>query len=58
MTIKPKFYTYEYNPKKVIKVTNAFKQKLYLSNGIYPCDIYVDSEGVLVMLFEKSALSK
>ena len=56
MTIKPKFNTYNYNPKKVIKVINPFKQKLYISNGIYPCDIYVDSEERLVMLFEKSAL--
>ena len=57
MTIKPNFYTHDYDPKKVIKVVNQSKQKLYISFGLYPCDIYVDFDGQLVMLFEKSTLS-
>jgi hypothetical protein len=57
MTIKPNFQTYEYDPKKVIKVKNPMKQKLYIAFGLFPCDIYVDSNGDLIMLFEKSVLS-
>ena len=57
MTIKPNFYTHDYDPKKVIKVVNQSKQKLYISFGLYPCDIYVNLDGQLVMLFEKSTLS-
>ncbi len=57
MKIKPRFYTYDYDVKKVIKVKDRYKQKLYIANGLYPCDIYVDSNNVLVMLFEKSTLT-
>lgn len=57
MNIKPNFYTHDYDTKKVIKVKDANKQKIYIAFGIYPCDIYVDGEGQLIMLFEKSALS-
>lgn len=56
MKIKPNFNTYEYNPKDVIKVKNTDKQKIYIAFGMFPCDIYVDSNGELVMLFEKSTL--
>lgn len=54
MKIQPNFNTYEYDPKKVIKVRNIEKQKIYITLGMFPCDIYVDSNGDLVMLFEKS----
>lgn len=54
MKIQPNFNTHEYDPKKVIKVTNIKKQKVYITLGMFPCDIYVDSNGDLVMLFEKS----
>ena len=57
MIIQPSFNTHEYDIKKVIRVTNSKKQKLYISNGIFPCDMYVDSNGDLVMLFEKSAFA-
>ena len=57
MKINPKFYTHDYDPCKVLKVVDRYKQKLYISNGIYPCDIYVDSNNNLVMLFEKSTLT-
>lgn len=57
MKIKPRFYTYDYDVKKVIKVKDRYKQKLYIANGLYPCDIYVDSNNVLIMLFEKSTLT-
>lgn len=57
MKITPNFYTYEYDPKRVIKVKNIDKQKIYISFGMYPCDIYVDSNGELIMLFEKSILA-
>jgi hypothetical protein len=57
MKINPKFYTHDYDPSKVLKVVDRYKQKLYISNGIYPCDIYVDSNNNLVMLFEKSTLT-
>ncbi len=54
MKIQPNFNTYEYDPKKVIKVRNIEKQKIYITLGMFPCDIYVDSNRDLVMLFEKS----
>lgn len=57
MKINPKFYTHDYDPSKVLKVVDRYKQKLYISNGIYPCDIYVDSNNNLVMLFEKTTLT-
>lgn len=57
MTIQPNFNTHEYDPVKVIRVRNLEKQKLYISLGMYPCDIYVDSNGELVMLFEKSTFT-
>jgi len=57
MNIKPNFYTHDYDPNKVIKVKNIDKQKIYIAFGIYPCDIYVDGEGRLIMLFEKSVLA-
>lgn len=57
MTIQPNFNTHEYNPSKVIKVKSNEKQRVYIAFGIFPCDIYVDSNGDLVMLFEKSAFA-
>lgn len=57
MIIKPNFYTHDYDPKKVIKVKSVEKQKKYIAFGMYPCDIYIDSEGRLIMLFEKSVLA-
>lgn len=57
MKIKPNFYTHDYDPKKVIKVKNTEKQKIYIAFGLYPCDIYIDGEGQLIMLFEKSVLA-
>lgn len=54
MLIQPNFTTHEYDPKKVLKVKNRDKQKIYIMLGMYPCDIYVDSNGDLIMLFEKS----
>lgn len=56
MKIKPKFYTYDYEAKNVLKVTDRYKQILYISHGLYPCDIYIDRNNILVMLFEKSML--
>lgn len=57
MMIQPNFNTHEYDPLKVIRVKNIEKQKIYISLGMYPCDIYVDSNGELVMLFEKSTFT-
>ena len=57
MTIQPNFNTHEYDPSKVIKVKSNEKQRVYIAFGIFPCDIYVDSNGDLVMLFEKSAFA-
>ena len=57
MIIKPNFYTHDYDPKKVLRVTSVEKQKIYITFGMYPCDIYIDSEGRLIMLFEKSVLA-
>lgn len=57
MTIQPNFNTHEYDPIKVIRVKNTEKQKIYIALGIFPCDIYVDSNGDLIMLFEKSAFA-
>lgn len=57
MIIKPNFYTYDYDPKKVLKVKDTNKQRIYIAFGMYPCDIYVDSNGDLIMLFEKSILT-
>ena len=57
MIIQPNFKTHEYDPKKVLKVKNRDKQKLYITLGMYPCDIYVDSNGDLIMLFEKSVFT-
>lgn len=54
MLIQPNFNTYKYDPKKVLKVKNTEKQKIYIMLGMFPCDIYVDSNGDLIMLFEKS----
>lgn len=54
MIIQPNFKTHEYDPKKVLKVKNREKQKIYIMLGMFPCDIYVDSSGNLIMLFEKS----
>ena len=54
MIIQPNFKTHGYDPKKVLKVKSRDKQKLYIMSGMYPCDIYVDSNGNLIMLFEKS----
>lgn len=57
MKIKPRFYLYDYDATKVIKVVNPYKQKIYIKNGLYPCDIYVDNNDKLVMIFEKKTLS-
>lgn len=57
MIIQPNFNTHEYNPNKVLKVKNREKQKIYIMLGMYPCDIYVDSNGDLIMLFEKSVFT-
>lgn len=57
MIIQPNFKTHEYDPKKVLKVKSGDKQKLYITLGMYPCDIYVDSNGDLIMLFEKSVFT-
>lgn len=57
MVIQPNFKTHEYDPKKVLKVKSRDKQKLYITLGMYPCDIYVDSNGDLIMLFEKSVFT-
>lgn len=57
MIIQPNFNTHEYDISKVIRVKNVEKQKIYIAFGIYPCDIYVDSNGDLIMIFEKSAFS-
>lgn len=57
MMIQPNFNTHEYDPLKVIRVKNLEKQKLYIALGMFPCDIYVDSNGELVMLFEKSTFT-
>lgn len=57
MIIKPNFYTYDYDPKKVLKVKDTNKQRIYIAFGMHPCDIYVDSNGDLIMLFEKSILT-
>lgn len=57
MMIQPNFNTHEYDPKKVLKVKDREKQRLYIMVGMYPCDIYVDSNGDLIMLFEKSVFT-
>lgn len=57
MIIQPNFNTHEYDTSKVIRVKNVEKQKIYIAFGIYPCDIYVDSNGDLIMIFEKSSFS-
>lgn len=57
MDIKPRFWLHEYDVTKVLKVINPVKQKIYIKNGIYPCDIYVDENNRLVMLFEKKVLT-
>ena len=57
MIVQPNFNTHEYDTSKVIRVKNVEKQKIYIAFGIYPCDIYVDSNGDLIMIFEKSAFS-
>lgn len=57
MIIQPRFNTYEYDPKKVIRVKDIEKQKIYITLGMFPCDIYVDSNGDLVMLFEKKVFT-
>lgn len=57
MIVQPNFNTHEYDTSKVIRVKNVEKQKIYIAFGIYPCDIYVDSNGDLIMIFEKSAFA-
>lgn len=57
MIIQPNFNTHEYDSTKVIRVKSVDKQRLYIAFGIYPCDIYVDGNGNLVMLFEKTAFT-
>lgn len=57
MTIQPNFNTHEYDPTKVIRVKNTDKQKIFIALGMFPCDIYVDSNGDLVMLFEKKTFT-
>lgn len=57
MKIQPNFNLHEYDPKKVIRVRDKQKQRIYIAFGIFPCDIYVDSNGELVMLFERSVFS-
>lgn len=52
MKIKPCFYTHDYNPSETIKVTDGYKQKLYILHGLYPCDVYIDQNNILVMIFE------
>ncbi len=54
MIVQPNFNTHEYDPTKVIRVTDNDKQRVFIAFGMYPCDIYVDGNGKLVMLFEKS----
>ena len=54
MIIQPSFNTHEYDTKKVLRVKNINKQKIYISLRMSPCDMYVDSNGDLIMLFEKS----
>lgn len=56
MKIKPRFYLRDYDAEKTIKVINPDKQKIYIKNGLYPCDIYVDNNNKLIMLFEKKTL--
>ena len=56
MKVKPRFYTYDYDADKVIKVVDPNKQKIYIANGLYPCDVYVDNNKRLVMIFEKKTL--
>lgn len=57
MKIKPTFQLTDYDTKEVLKVRDVKKQKLYISNGLYPCDIFVDSEGRLIMYFKKKTLT-
>lgn len=57
MMIQPNFNTYEYDSDKVIRVKDTEKQKIYIALGMFPCDIYVDSNGDLVMLFEKKVFT-
>lgn len=57
MKIPPRFYTCDYDAKDVIKVSDAYKQKVYIKHGLYPCDVYVDNKNKLVMLFKKSTLT-
>ena len=57
MMIQPNFNTYEYDSDKVIRVKDVEKQKIYITLGMFPCDIYVDSNGDLVMLFEKKVFT-
>lgn len=57
MMIQPNFNTYEYDSDKVIRVKDVEKQKIYIALGMFPCDIYVDSNGDLVMLFEKKVFT-
>lgn len=54
MIVQPNFNTHEYDPTKVIRVADGDKQRVFIAFGMYPCDIYVDGNGKLVMLFEKS----
>lgn len=54
MIVQPNFNTHEYDPTKVIRVKNREKQRIYIAFGMFPCDIYVDSNGDLIMLFERS----
>ncbi len=57
MKIPPRFYTCDYDAKDVIKVSDAYKQKVYIKHGLYPCDVYVDNKNKLVMLFKKTTLT-
>ena len=57
MDIKPKFRLHEYNITEVIKVIDPKKQKIFIKNGMYPCDIYVNDNDELVMMFERKILA-
>ena len=57
MDIKPKFRLQEYKITEVIKVIDPKKQKIFIKNGMYPCDIYVNDNDELVMMFERKILA-
>lgn len=56
--IKPAFQTRPYKTGEVVAVKDRYQSFLYVKNGLYPIDMYVDNNENLVMIFQKNARSK